>query len=142
VLLCGGPSPAERALGVAIAAHARRPLVNLVGEDTLPDLVALLARARLLVAPDSGPLHLATAVGTPAIGLHATSNPARTGAYFSRAFAVDRFADAARKLRGKSLDEMPWPDRIEEPGAMALIGVDDVLAKLAALLATPVASRA
>jgi heptosyltransferase I len=142
VILCGGPSAEERALGDAIARAARAPLVNQIGRDTLPELVALLARCAALVAPDSGPLHLATAVGTPAIGLHATSNPARTGAYFSRAFAVDRFADAARAFRNKSVAELPWQDRIEEPGVMALITVEDVAEKLDALLAARAGSRA
>jgi heptosyltransferase I len=142
VILCGGPTPEERAMGDAIARAARTPLVDQIGKDTLPELVALLARARALVCPDSGPLHLATAVGTPALGLHATSNPDRTGAYFSRAFAADRFAEAARQLRGKSVAALPWPDRIEEPGAMALISVADVTERLDALLAAPVRSGA
>lgn len=142
VILCGGPSARERALGEAIEANAKTPLANQIGQDTLPELIALLARASALLCPDSGPLHLASAVGTPAIGLHATSNPARTGAYFSRAFAVDRFADAAREFRNKSIAELPWPDRIEEPGVMALISVDDVTAKLDALVAAQLGSRA
>jgi heptosyltransferase I len=73
-------------------------------------------------------------VGTPVLGLHAASNPERSGAYFSRAFAVNRFEDAARKFRGRSAAELPWQDRIEEPGVMALIEVADATAKLDALL--------
>jgi heptosyltransferase I len=61
----------------------------------------------------------------------------RTGPYFSRAHCVDRFDDAARRFRRKPASELPWPDRIEEPGAMALISVADVTAKLAALLGSP-----
>ncbi len=137
VLLCGGPSAEERAMGEAIVRAARLPLVNQIGKDSLPGLVATLARSRALLCPDSGPAHLATAVGTPVLGLHATSNPARTGAYHSRAWCVDRFDDAARKFRGRSAAQMPWPDRIEEPGAMELISVADVTAKLAALLGSP-----
>jgi heptosyltransferase I len=134
VILCGGSSAEERAMGDAIARAARAPLVDQIGKDTLPELIALLARARALVCPDSGPAHLATMVGTPVIGLHATSNPERTGAYFSRALAVNRFGDAALKLRGKAAEELPWQDRIEEPGVMALISVADVTAKLEQLL--------
>ncbi len=141
VILCGGPSPEEHAMGRAIEASAKHPLTNQIGQDTLPEAIALLARASVLIAPDSGPLHLATAVGTPAIGLHATSNPARTGAYASRALAVDRFAAAARAFRNKSVAEMPWPDRIEEPGVMALISVADVTTRLDGLVAAGIASR-
>jgi len=134
VILCGGASPEERALGDAIVRAAKAPLVDQVGKDTLPESIALLARAAALLCPDSGPAHFATMVGTPVIGLHATSNPERTGAYFSRGLAVDRFAEAARKFRGRSVDEMPWQDRIEEPGVMELISVADVTAKLDELL--------
>ncbi len=137
VILCGGPSAEERALGAAIVRAAKAPLVNQIGEDTLPGLIALLARATALLCPDSGPAHFATMVGTPVIGLHATSNPERTGAYFSRAHCVNRFDDAARKFRGKSAEQMPWPDRIEEPGVMALIAVADVTEKLDTLLGSP-----
>jgi heptosyltransferase I len=135
VILCGGPSAAERAMGDAIARAAKTPLVNQIGKDTLPEAIALLARASALLCPDSGPAHFATMVGTPVIGLYATSNPLRTGPYFSRAHCVDRFDDAARKFRGRPASEMPWDDRIEEPGVMTLISVADVTAKLDALLA-------
>jgi heptosyltransferase I len=137
VILCGGPSAAERAMGDAIARAAKRPLVDQIGRDTLPGLIALLARSRALLCPDSGPAHLASAVGTPVLGLHATSNPERTGPYFSRAHCVNRFDDAARRFRGKSAAEMPWPDRIEDAGVMDLISVADVTAKLDALLGSP-----
>jgi heptosyltransferase I len=134
VILCGGPSEEERVLGAAIEHAARRPLWNQIGQDTLPELIALLARARVLVCPDSGPLHLATMVGTPVIGLHATSNPERTGPYFSRAHCVDRFDAAARRFRGVPAAALPWQDRIEEPGVMELIQVADVTQRLDALL--------
>jgi heptosyltransferase I len=137
VILCGAASDEERALGGAIVRAAKAPLVNQIGEDTLPEGIALLARATALLCPDSGPAHFATMVGTPVIGLHATSNPARTGAYFSRAHCVNRFDDAARMFRGRSAEQMRWPDRIEEPGVMALISAADVTAKLDALLGSP-----
>ena len=137
VVLCGGSSAEERELGAAIERAAKAPLVNQIGKDTLPELIALLARAAALLCPDSGPAHFATMVGTPVIGLHATSNPERTGAYFSRAHCVNRFDDAALEFRGKPARELPWADRIEEPGGMALISVADVTARLAALLGSP-----
>jgi heptosyltransferase I len=137
VILCGGASAEERALGDAIVGAAKRPIEDQIGRDTLPGFIALLARAAALLCPDSGPAHLATAVGTPVIGLHATSNPERTGPYFSRAHCVNRFDDAARKFRGKSAEQMPWPARIEARGVMELVSVADVTAKLAALLGSP-----
>ncbi|HEY3845617.1 MAG TPA: glycosyltransferase family 9 protein, partial [Acetobacteraceae bacterium] len=79
VLLCGAPSAIEREMGAAIMRHARGTLCNRVGEDSLPQLLALLGRATLLLSPDSGPVHMATMVGTPVIGLYAATNPARSG---------------------------------------------------------------
>jgi len=81
VVLCGGRSALERETADAISAMMQAPVLDLVGKDTLKQLPALLARADLLVTPDSGPMHIAGAVGTRVLGLHAASNPARSGPY-------------------------------------------------------------
>ena len=75
VILCGGPSAVEREMAEAIVKHARAPLLNQVAKDTLPQLLALLARATVLLTPDSGPAHMATMVDTPVIGLYARHQP-------------------------------------------------------------------
>lgn len=54
-------------------------ILDLSGKTNLGEAVAILARARLLVAVDSGILHLCAAVGTPVVGLYGSSNPAITG---------------------------------------------------------------
>ena len=51
VILCGGPSDLERRYGAAIESHAKTPVVNQIGKDTLPQLLALLGRATALLAP-------------------------------------------------------------------------------------------
>ena len=135
VILCGGPSGEERDMAAAIEKLARTPLVNQVGKDTLPQLLALLARATVLLSPDSGPGHMATMVGTPVIGLFAATNPARSGPYLSRRWCVDVYDAAARKFRGKPAAELPWTTKIEEPGVMELIEVPAVTAKLDELFA-------
>src|SRR2546427_12359609 len=62
--------------------RAMRPApIDLMGQTTLKDLIALLRRARLLITNDSGPMHLAAAVGTPVIALFGPNDPARTGPY-------------------------------------------------------------
>jgi heptosyltransferase-2 len=61
VAVVGGP--AERPVGEAIAAQMTAPARMLCGETTLADLVGVLARVRLLVTNDSGPMHLAAALG-------------------------------------------------------------------------------
>jgi heptosyltransferase I len=113
----------------------RQPCINLVGKDTLLELLATLQRATLLVTPDSGPAHMATTVGTPVIGLYAATNPARSGPYYSRPWCVDRYDAAARKFTGRPAAELAWTRKIEQPGVMDLIAVDDVTERLDALLA-------
>ena len=137
VLLCGGPSDAERAMGAAIEAAVRVPVHNIIGTDTLPQLLALLARATVLISPDSGPAHMATMVGTPVIGLMAGTRSARSGPYLSQRWCVDRYDAAARKYRGRPASELPWIETIEIPGVMDLIETEAVCAKLDELLATP-----
>jgi len=134
VLMCGAPSTAEREMGAAIMRHAHAPLHNRIGADTLPQLQALLARATVLLSPDSGPVHMATMVGTPVIGLYAATNPARSGPYLSREWCVDAFAQAAERFRGRSVAQLPWATKIEVPGVMDLIEVPQVTAKLDALI--------
>jgi heptosyltransferase I len=135
VILCGGPNEIEREMAQAIAKHANVPLLDLVGRDTLPQLLALLGRATALLTPDSGPAHMATMVDTPVIGLYAATNPERSGPYLSRRWCVDAYDAAARKFLGKPASEIPWTTKIEEPGVMELIPVAAVTAKLDELLA-------
>jgi heptosyltransferase I len=138
VILCGGPTAAERDMGAAIAhAAAPTPLVNQIGRDTLPQLLALLSRATVLLSPDAGPVHMATMVGTPVIGLYAATRCERSGPYLSRQWCVDRFEQAARRFRGRSASQLPWGAKIEVPGVMDLIETTDVCARLDALLRAP-----
>jgi len=53
--------------------------VNLAGKTSLTQLAALLQRADLVVTGDSGPMHIAAAVGTPLIAIHGPTNPAHSG---------------------------------------------------------------
>jgi len=135
VLICGGRSDLELSYGARIAELMRHPATNLVGKDTLLELLATLVRATAVLTPDSGPAHMATTVGTPVIGLYAATNPARSGPYYSREWCVDRFDAAARRFLGRSADELPWPTKIERPGVMDLIEVGDVIGRLDALMA-------
>ena len=128
VVLCGGRSAAERALGDAIVAGMELAPLDLIGRDPLKQLPALLARADLLVTPDSGPMHIANAMGTAVLGLHAASNPRRSGPYSDIRWCVDRYDDAARKYLGKPADALKWGSKIEFDGVMDLIGVEDAIA--------------
>jgi heptosyltransferase I len=134
IILSGGPTALERQTSAAIEQQMKAPVINQTGRDTLPLLLGLLSRASVLLAPDSGPAHMATMVGTPVLGLWAATRLERTGPYLSRQWCVDRYAAAARKYRGRSADELPWTEKIEAPGVMDLIEVADVRERLDALM--------
>lgn len=55
---------------------------------TLGQLIALVRRARVLIAVDTGPLHVAAAVGTPVVGLFGPTDPVRNGPYGDRAAVI------------------------------------------------------
>jgi heptosyltransferase I len=136
VILAGGRSAEERRIGATIeAAATAASVVNQIGKDTLPELLALLAKATVLLSPDSGPVHMATMVGCPVIGLYAATRTARAGPYYSREWCVDRYDDASRMVFGKPAAEIPWTEKIERPGVMDLIDVRSVTDKLDALMA-------
>ncbi len=83
--------PDERNLGESVSAAARAPL-PLLGEDLDPaSLAALLSRARLLVSNDSGPMHLAAAVGTPVVAFFGPTDPGRTAGVGSTVRVLDRY---------------------------------------------------
>lgn len=137
VALSGGPSVAERALGDAILAQMKTRPLDLIGKDTLKRALALYRRAAIVLTPDSGPMHMANAVGARVLGLHAASNPARSGPYSDRRWCVDRYDAAARRFLHKPAAEIPWGAKIEHPGVMDLVTVDDVIARLEASVRTP-----
>jgi heptosyltransferase I len=134
VLVCGGRSPLEQRYGFEIAERMRHPCRNLVGQDTLLEFLATLERATALVSPDSGPAHMATAVRTPVVGLYAATNPQRSGPYYSREWCIDRYPQAALRYRGRPATELPWTEKIEAPGVMELIRVEDAAERLDALM--------
>lgn len=136
VILTGGPSEEEQAYGRAIVERCRTQPVNLIGRTSLKQLLALLERAAVVVTPDSGPAHMATAVRTPVIGLYATTNRFRAAPYLSQNLVVDKYPEAVRRYLGKSVDEVRWGTRVRTPEAMNLIEVADVTAKLDQALGT------
>jgi heptosyltransferase I len=137
VLLVGGRSGLELETAAAIERAAGVPVTNLAGQDTLPQLLALLARATALLTPDSGPAHMATMVGTPVLGLYAATRVARSGPYLSQHWCIDRYEQAALRFRGRPASELPWAEKLEEPGVMELIEPPAVVARLDELLAAP-----
>lgn len=77
VLFVGGKE--DRTLVKNVMAAMKHKALSAAGELSLSETAALLARCKCLVSSDTGPLHLATAVGTPVVGLFGSTDPARTG---------------------------------------------------------------
>jgi heptosyltransferase-1 len=72
-LLLGGPG--ERDLAAAIAAAAGSPVINAVAQTSLKETAALLESARLTLTVDTGPMHMAVAVGCPTVALFGSTRP-------------------------------------------------------------------
>ena len=79
VMLLGGPD--ERAAGAAITGQMKTPVIDLTGATTVGLLPALLSKASLLITNDSGPMHIAAAVGTPVVALFGPTSALLTGPY-------------------------------------------------------------
>jgi heptosyltransferase-1 len=74
-------SKSEQKVTTAVKAAATTPVIDLAGQTSLPELIALLRNARLVVSNDSGPGHIAGALGVPLVMLFGPTNPARLCAY-------------------------------------------------------------
>jgi len=79
VVATGGKS--ESPMIDQIRSLVKRPIVNLAGQTSLPELVEVLRQARLVVSNDTGPGHIAGALGRPLVMLFSWSNPLRVGPY-------------------------------------------------------------
>jgi ADP-heptose:LPS heptosyltransferase len=79
VVMIGGPD--ERADVAAVSGMMKTPAIDLAGATTVGLLPALLSKAALLITNDSGPMHVAAAVGTPVVALFGPTSVVRTGPY-------------------------------------------------------------
>jgi heptosyltransferase-2 len=86
VLIFG--SRAERPLAEAVARAMTHTPVLMAGETSLRQLMALLAQCRLIVTNDSGPMHLAAALGLPVAALFGSTDERTTGPVGARARVV------------------------------------------------------
>ncbi len=134
IVLTGGNSPAEQAQCENLAQLAPVHTLNLSSKTTSKQLAALLSLVDVLIAPDTGAVHIARAMSTPVIGLYAVASPKLTGPYQSMEYCVDRYPQAVQKFLGKNPANLPWNTRVHHPDAMALITVDDVMQQLERVL--------
>lgn len=130
VILVGSPAPFEAEYCADIESAMTEKAHNICGRDTLKQLTALMTHADLVVAPDTGPAHIASAVGTDVLGLFAASNPNRSGPYNSLQWCVNRYPEALQQFAGKTVAEARWGAKAEFEGAMELVTVADTTAML------------
>jgi heptosyltransferase I len=116
-------------VGDAILACLPRPqaVQDLIGKDTFKRFLALCERATLLMAPDSGPVHMANAMGCRVLGLYACTRLQRSGPYTDLRWSTDHYAQAAERFLHRPVDALPWGKRIEFEGVMDLCRVDEVI---------------
>jgi heptosyltransferase I len=131
VVLIGGRDPEERRLAKALHEGLAPPVLDLVGKTSLRQLAAILGQVDALLAPDTGPLHIAQAMGKPVVGLYAVAPSKKTGPYLEPQWTVDVFAEAAATLLGR--ERMGWRQRVHDERALRLITVDAVVGKMEAL---------
>src|SRR3989475_376514 len=111
-----GWGPGERETAKAIVDSARGGLIELAPASTIAELIALLRRATVVVGSDTGPLHLAAALGVACVGLYGPTSAERNGPW------------------GQLHRALQSPDR-----TLAGIGVEAVLARVVAALERPAA---
>ncbi|NOR52234.1 MAG: glycosyl transferase [Gammaproteobacteria bacterium] len=127
VVLTGGNSPIEHQYASEITEAMQSTPINLIGKSSLKELLAVLKRADVLLAPDSGPAHLATAVGTPVIGLYACTNPDRARPYLSGETTINHYPEAVQQKFKTEVTSVKWGERVRDKFAMKLIQVSDVI---------------
>ncbi|MGD8795401.1 MAG: glycosyltransferase family 9 protein [Thiohalophilus sp.] len=135
VYLTGGTTRLERELANEIVAlTGSQQLVDLVGRTSLKQLLVILENAVGMIAPDSGPAHMATTVNTPVIGLYACTNAERARPYLSKEWTINRYPEAISNKYHKNVDELPWGARVRDVGTMDRISIDEVKATLDRLM--------
>jgi heptosyltransferase I len=129
VILIGGPDAYDRHLATAILAQV--DCIDLVGKTRLKQLLALISQATVLLCPDTGPSHMASAVGTPVVALHAVTSAQVSGPYNYQHLAVDCYPQAVEQIIKKTPTENIWGTHAHGNDTMKLVTVEAVLAKLA-----------
>ncbi len=130
VVLTGGPAENEINLAGEIQSLAKTPIDNLVGKTKHKQIAALLGEVDCLIAPDTGPAHIAVAMHTPVIGLYAVARSGLSGPYQTPDYTVDKYPQALQQYLGKALKDAGWHERVHHENAMDLITVEDVMMQL------------
>lgn len=130
IVLCGGPGPLDLAISNEILQTPDIISLNLVAKTSLKQMLAVLADAALVIAPDTGPAHMATTMGTPVVGLYAHSNFRRTGPYLSQDYVASVYEINVKEQKGKEWVYLPWGTRAKGKDLMTHLLVQTVLKKV------------
>lgn len=134
VVICGGPTTLEMLLSTEIITLSKTNILNLVGKTNLKQLLAVLKLAHLVIAPDTGPAHMAVTVGTPVIGLYAHSNPHRTGPYLYQDYVVSCYKHIVQQQYKQLPEQLPWGIRVKGINLMNGITFTQLKVKLHLLI--------
>jgi heptosyltransferase-2 len=125
IAILGGP--AERPLADAVAAGMRAPARNLCGQTTTAEMVGVLSRLDVLVTGDSGPMHVAAALGVPVVAVFGPTDWRETAPRGDRHRVVREPVHCSPcKLRDCPIDHR----------CMTRISADRVVGEVRALLGT------
>lgn len=130
VLLCCSPAQREIEMSEKITALCDFFPTNLAGKTDLKTLTALIDLADLVIAPDSGPAHIATTQNTPVIGLYAYHNPLRTGPYYNLANVVSVYEKNVQKEYHHPSAQLPWATKLKSKNLMAEITTAQVIQQI------------
>ena len=120
----------ERSIGDMVGEQSESPVVNLMGETDLGALAELLRRSDALLTNDSGPMHLAVAVGTPVVALFGPTDPSLTGPYGDVHTVFTAECEDGPCLQRKCKKNDP-------PDCHAAINGEEVVAALKKIIETP-----
>ncbi len=126
VIITGSASPREKTLANKITGYCQHQPINLVGKTNLQQLLLTLKEAQFVIAPDSGPAHMAVTQGTPVIGLYAHSNPRRTGPYLYPELVADAYSPLAEQTFGAAAEQLDWGLRLKGDDLMQAISLAQV----------------
>lgn len=139
-VLTGSNSKIEQHLAQEIMTSSpNSKIINLTGKSTLKQLAALLQRVKFLIAPDTGPVHIAVAMGTPVVGLYAVAPPELSGPYLSPGLVVNRYPQAVKAILDQDPETIQWGTRVHQGEPMSLIQPSDVINKLEEIFSAEVA---
>ena len=119
-VITGGPE--DTPMSDVIMKLTQTPVINLCGQTSLLELRDVLYHSLIVVSCDTGPMHLAVALGKKTVALFGPSDPRRTGPY--KGFVVSKRSECSPCNRR----------RCETPHCMDLITAEDVLAKIESVI--------